>query len=201
MDYYGKAAQCNGTGTNMMYEIPKKQIDDCLYVKEEADQTSAYYSINQQSCLEIEQSENTGLATSGTTNDLGSYIYNLPDNYNILRNADFGIPNPDNSHTIKYVKILSTAFQDVLLRNRTNIKNAANLPPLNYRWLEDNSALIEWIFKDFRIGFSIEPKIEESGWYLVTNSNLEEISASGLLDFLNLEQLLLNLLNFALANS
>lgn len=54
-----------------------------------------------------------------------------------------------------------------------------NLPTLQVENIEDDSVLIEWIFDDFRVGFTIEKNKDESGWYLVTTKRLGFINASG----------------------
>lgn len=59
--------------------------------------------------------------------------------------------------------------------------DVSSLPPLQPFFPDDGSVLFEWIFPDYRIGFSIERESKESGWYLVTNSQRGEISASGYL--------------------
>jgi hypothetical protein len=74
------------------------------------------------------------------------------------------------------------------------------LPYLQASKVEDGSILIEWIFDNLRIGFSIEPTLEESSWYLVSDSKLGEISASGYLsqNEPNTISLILWLLNFVI---
>jgi len=68
---------------------------------------------------------------------------------------------------------------------------------------EDESILIEWIFSNFRIGFSIEPNSKDSSWYLVTKKELGEISASGLISEkdVDVKILVLWLLSFVLLHS
>lgn len=75
------------------------------------------------------------------------------------------------------------------------------LPPLTAVNVEDNSVLIEWTFRDFRIGFTIEANKENSGWYLVSNRKLGEILASGSIANIDLEKHLLWLLNFVFSHS
>jgi hypothetical protein len=87
------------------------------------------------------------------------------------------------------------------MNNRSKIESAGHLPPLIMRTMEDESVLIEWIFPDFRIGFSIEPKEKESSWYLVSNKKFNEVSFSGLLEFSQLSFLIIDLLEFAMTNS
>lgn len=74
------------------------------------------------------------------------------------------------------------------------------LPSIRAVEREDNSLLIEWIFDNFRIGFSIEQKVQESGWYLVTGDKLGNIFAYGGLISENLSKLIAWLLNFVEKN-
>jgi hypothetical protein len=172
-----------------------------LYDKGKDKTSDSYFTTKTPFPSELEKLESTSYATSGAPIDLGNYIYRFTSNYDILRALDFGASSDSNTETIKYVRFFINVLQNVLLKNRINIKRSLQLPPLKIRWVEDQSALIEWIFKDFRIGFSIEPNIKDSGWYLVSNNNLQEMSASGELQLENLESLIINLLNFAIVNS
>ena len=185
----------------MNYKTYNSNEDGIMHISEKGNTSDTYATTRTPSANELENIEVTGYATSGASYDLGDYIYRFPSNFDILRDIKIENKTKNNAKTFQYVQHFVTTFQSVLLKNRANIKHSSLLPPLKFHWLEDNSALIEWIFKDFRIGFSIEPDIEESGWYLVSNNNLEEISASGELDFKNLESLIVRLLNFALENS
>lgn len=73
--------------------------------------------------------------------------------------------------------------------------------PLRAFNADDGSILIEWIFHNFRIGFTIEPKQEESGWYLVSNKELGEIHAYGYLSGMDNRKLLAWLFGFVMTNS
>ena len=53
------------------------------------------------------------------------------------------------------------------------------LPQLHAFAVQDGSLLIEWIFDDFRVGFSIEQNPSESSWYLVSNAKLGDINVAG----------------------
>ncbi|MCI0485872.1 MAG: hypothetical protein L0229_04645 [Blastocatellia bacterium] len=70
------------------------------------------------------------------------------------------------------------------------------IPQLRASTADDGSVLFEWIFNDYRIGFNIETNPVESSWYLITNSTWGEISASGLMQGIDLNKLILWLLNF-----
>ena len=75
------------------------------------------------------------------------------------------------------------------------------LPRLQAFNVDDGSVLIEWIFENFRIGFSIESDLKESSWYLVSDSCLGEISASGYLSENESDFLVTWLVNFVFSLS
>ncbi len=78
----------------------------------------------------------------------------------------------------------------------------SHLPSLHAVNVEDGSTLIEWIFDDFRIGFSVESDRDESSWYLVSSKKLREINASGYIPSGNeFEKLILWLLNFVISHT
>lgn len=54
-----------------------------------------------------------------------------------------------------------------------------NVPPIHMHILDDKSVSMEWLFPDFRVGFNIEPDPDESGWHLVANKKLKELTLSG----------------------
>jgi hypothetical protein len=70
------------------------------------------------------------------------------------------------------------------------------LPSLQLFNVDDGSILIEWIFGNFRVGFSIEPDLEESSWYLVSKKDMGGINASGYLSNIDRKSLFLWLLYF-----
>jgi hypothetical protein len=72
------------------------------------------------------------------------------------------------------------------------------LPPLRACVDIDGSVLLEWIFPDFRVGFNIEPDPQDSGWHLVSNKKVGEITASGQLT--NTSEIVAALLDFILPN-
>lgn len=67
-----------------------------------------------------------------------------------------------------------------------------------FTYESDDSILLEWVFEEYRIGFSIETVDSESGWYLVTKESLGKINASG---YLTDEDTVLWLMNFIIAHS
>jgi len=77
-------------------------------------------------------------------------------------------------------------------------KNLNLIPPLHPHVEEDGSVLLQWIFPDFRIGFNIEPNPNDSGWHLVANKRLGDITASGQLT--NMGEITIILLDFIRSN-
>ena len=63
---------------------------------------------------------------------------------------------------------------------------------------EANSRLVRHLESN---GFSIEEEIEQSSWYLVSNSNIGEISESGLLRLDELKSTVATVFNFVISNS
>ena len=77
-----------------------------------------------------------------------------------------------------------------------HVSSLESLPPICVFEAEDGSLLVEWIFTHFRIGFSLEPEKQDSGWFLVSDDTAGGISASGFLDGINIEWLISWLLGF-----
>jgi len=80
---------------------------------------------------------------------------------------------------------LLTQFASFVPKNESS-----KLPPLRLAVLEDSSYLLEWTFKDRRLGFSFEPDPKESGWYYVYFSGSSERYESGTMDQLEMSRLI-----------
>ncbi len=103
--------------------------------------------------------------------------------------------------------VLAVRARRVLLAIQDKInyllKNKLDLPPLpkiHAFNVDDGSILLEWVFDDFRIGFSIEPLETESSWFLITNEERDSISASGYLSD-TIENTLLWIISFVIVNT
>ena len=75
-----------------------------------------------------------------------------------------------------------------------------DVPTLYAFAIEDGSLAFEWIFDDFRLGFTIEVDEKGSCWYLVTKERLGSIRASGFTQGVNLEKITEWLFHFMLVN-
>jgi hypothetical protein len=83
------------------------------------------------------------------------------------------------------IEVLLTQFAAYVPKN-----NSSGLPPLRLSALEDSSYLLEWTFKDRRLGFSFEPDPKDSGWYYVYSKGSSELYESGTMDQLEIERLI-----------
>lgn len=57
-----------------------------------------------------------------------------------------------------------------------------NLPIIHFVEAPDKSVLLEWIFPHWRIGFSIELNVEESGWFFSSDKSAGSVIAGGQLN-------------------
>ena len=83
------------------------------------------------------------------------------------------------------IRVLLTQFASSLPKDES-----AKLPHLRLAALEDSSYLLEWTFKDRRLGFSFETNPKESGWYYVFSSDSSERYESGTMDQLEMSRLI-----------
>ena len=98
-------------------------------------------------------------------------------------------------------RILSIIAETILIFQKRAV-DLEHLPRLHAFDVQDGSILIEWIFDDFRVGFSIEPILTESSWYLVSNAKLGDIGDFGNIsqDESETQNLILKLLGFVLSH-
>ena len=124
-----------------------------------------------------------GATTSGVYSD---QFITIPEEKSIIRPVINSISKIENHDVAIRAREFINDFQTAL--ETQNQLQVEFLPPLYLFPVDDGSSLIEWIFDDFRIGFSIDPVPNESSWYLATNKELGQISASG---YLNSENFIL----------
>ncbi len=69
-------------------------------------------------------------------------------------------------------------------------KRGVNLPSLHAFNIDDGSVSIECSFNNLKVGFNIEPEQKDSGWYMVSNEELGEITASGYISSIDTNRLI-----------
>ena len=129
------------------------------------------------------------------------YFRNLPSSLNVLANAPDTIRRIADPEKRRDVVTFLLSIQNALLTNRFILDRIGTFSPLRINLNEDDSILIEWIFRDFRIGFSLETDRSQSNWYLVSNQNLNQVDLSGLLSSQDIEELLTSLIAFVISNT
>jgi hypothetical protein len=107
----------------------------------------------------------------------------------------------DSIDMINQANTLLSTIEDVVSELQVYLIDLGRLPELSGSILDDGALALEWIFYDYRLGFSIEPDTQESLWYLVANEKFGEISASGSLANIDLNPLINWLLRFILLHS
>lgn len=137
---------------------------------------------------------------------IGSSIYHNFFPITLEDNIIYGALNTplkqlQNQEVVKEAKKLLLTINKIVKKFQQYGFDLYFLPLLHTFPVDDGSLLIEWIFEDFRIGFSLEQESSESSWYLVTNPKFGEISASGYLSDVDNEKIVIWLLNFILVNS
>lgn len=136
--------------------------------------------------------------SDGTTSGFDQVFYPISYELSLLENISDTINQTADRKVAAQARNLLNVFQEIFVESSVDL---THLPPLHSTIVNDGSILIEWIFKDFRIGFSIEPNPDESGWYLVSNKNQGGISASGYISSAHLKKMLLWLTSFVLIDA
>jgi hypothetical protein len=127
----------------------------------------------------LEELYNSLDSTSSGFDPQCDYQNILPDKINVFRKLNLDLLESVDSQIKQNVIVFLQSFVEVIVNNQNSLRTVGNLPSLIISLLEDASLLIEWGFKDFKIGFSFEPKEDESSWYIVTNDKFQDANASG----------------------
>jgi len=128
--------------------------------------------------------------------ELLTHYFQIPDDGSLIKRAWDITRKTENPDVVREARKLLSIIKDMMAIFPQMGLDLIYLPRVNAFNLDDGSVLIEWKFNDFRIGFGVELNIEESGWYLVSNKNLGEISASGYITIKDVRGLVLWLFNF-----
>ena len=98
---------------------------------------------------------------------LKNYFSSLPINIKIFSKIFKVYDKINNESILNQLEKFITIFYRVFSTN-PSLKDIDFFPPMKFNLLDDNSLLVEWIFKDFRIGFSFET--DEKEWFFRTLS-------------------------------
>jgi hypothetical protein len=132
---------------------------------------------------------------------ISSQFLSLPVDHNVTRAAWKVLWQTENQEIANEARRVLEFIQETIATFQHLRFDLGYLPELHAFKVDDGSILIEWIFDDFRIGFSIEPDVQESSWYLVSSKNLGEISASGYIQMAEIKNLIIWIINFVISHS
>lgn len=98
------------------------------------------------------------------------YQLKLPANVNVVEKAMQSLSSITNlsvrEQTSKLLMLIYNTLQEVV-----DVSKVSNrLSTLHLTERDDQSALLEWNYESFRIGFSLEPKEEDSNYYIVSEN-------------------------------
>jgi len=177
--------------TRFDYDINNIKTDN------KSDSESFLISVNDVVTNSTEMFANSSLYN----NDIVSYFQVLPSNIDIFREIKEKISGINNGPAKENAHNFALEFQNILINLAVRNDIANKLPPISIQGLDDNSVLLEWAFKDFRIGFSFEANNDDSSWFLLTKKELKAVDVSGSLNADETKSLIVNILNFVLRNT
>jgi hypothetical protein len=101
--------------------------------------------------------------------------FNMAGEPDPVRPAREDLLNMEDPRVAHQVDLLLSAIRRVVEIIREARTDLSRMPALHGHPEPDGSALLEWIFPNFRIGFNVEPDPDNSGWHFVS----KEYTASG----------------------
>lgn len=119
---------------------------------------------------------------------------------NVFRKFDFSQITQCSTDTSRQISDFVQIFMQAILENRQQFADGIQLPSLIWNMLGQESHLIEWIFKDFRIGFSIENDEDDSSWFVVANEKFQNLNASGKLIAQESKSIISQIIQFSAVN-
>lgn len=138
---------------------------------------------------------------SGAT--MARYYLAMPQNMDVFSTIIKKSSTIENPEMVDYIKGLTESLRNVLhnFDNREKISNRLSKFILNN--MPDKSVLIEWNFDNFRIGFSIEPNLDQSSYYVISDDKISGSysSQSYLLKPDQFDTVANNIMNFVLRNT
>lgn len=142
-----------------------------------------------------------GLSSNFVTSDIEGQAdtFGLLGESNLVKQARKIIPQIENADVAEQVDNLLSFINIIVNVEQQDRVDLSHIPPIHAYVEEDGSALLEWIFPDFRIGFNLESNPDDSGWHLVSGKNLRNKTESGQL--MNIPKIVSYLFDFIRLNT
>lgn len=134
---------------------------------------------------------------------VGQFL-SLPEKSSLVASAWQSTKGMTNQKIARKARKLLSVFHQMICDFQLCGFDLGSLSSFSAVELPDGSALVEWIFNGFRIGFTIELNMLDSGWYLIAKEDSSFTNAYGNLRNIDSDQFkkkALWLLNFALSHS
>ena len=139
---------------------------------------SQYKSIYKESYCDVftmpaKQEEKNWLSSCNDfscNNQKNKYVNLLSKNIDVLKKVFIKVNAIENTNLRRNVVEFVSCFV-LLLNQKEEITN--HLTPLNIT-TEEDSVFLEWVFRDFRVGFTIMEEENDSMWFFISNKNLRE---------------------------
>ena len=125
--------------------------------------------------------------------------FQFDDDINPTKKAAGIIPHIEDPAVAQQVVVLLSSIYAMTNLMRQRGYEFFNLPQLHASKDEDGSVIIQWIFPDFRIGFNLESNPSESGWHLISSSNLNGVTWSSQLT--DVQKAVSTVLEFVISNT
>jgi len=127
------------------------------------------------------------------------YYQKMPSNIDVTSKAESKIHQLHNESVRKQVSDLLDIIKNNLM---IALDMPIRLPKISLTKLEDDSALIEWNFENFRFGFSLEPEENESYFYVINMDERKKYFKSESYPLgTNREKILSNIICFVVENT
>jgi hypothetical protein len=139
--------------------------------------------------------------TTNSYNNSDPYAIALPSNIDIFSNIDLNKHRFNNTVDKQIKQILANLYSS--LQNTSRKKIVSNsLPKLSLVKQEDLSALLEWNFKDFRVGFTSDHESAKSGYYIVSqDKSLDSVNIDAKEFDKNIQVIINKIVNYVLENT
>ncbi len=122
----------------------------------------------------------------------------IPSSSDFMQGSWQFIRNIEATEHSEQSKELFSALQDIVSKSIDINIEVRDFPKFHSYYIGEDSIIYEWIFDNYRVGFSIEIDEDESSWFVVTDKDLGDIRATGLLTHRDIQTLLHELIHFVL---
>ncbi|MGD1007432.1 MAG: hypothetical protein ABR980_09410 [Ignavibacteriaceae bacterium] len=180
---------------NQEYEM----LNNRLYFKDKDVVSTEFNTCSSENLEQNSRTENK-IKTSNGIESTDKLWFISPSNVDVFQQYT-NLNEINNTSVKKQVESFLNRFQSILSYNKGYLTDLGKLPPLKIvPNVHDESVLVEWIFKNFRIGFSFEKNESDSSWYIVAQNEINTSNSFGKINNEKIDGLLNSFLIFVIGN-